>query len=87
MVSECFVGVWNGLDSMTFACLIFSQACPVLRDGCLIMIHSLANNIKSSYFVLICQYDMVQLPATKQVVVIGTFYLSTCQSTYFLTLT
>ncbi len=51
MVSECFVGVWNGLDKYDI-CLpdFFSQACPVLRDGCLIMIHSLANNIKCKLF-------------------------------------
>ncbi len=65
VLSEFVVGVWDGLDECEISLPeILSQSCPVLRDGCLVMIHSLANNIlNASYFVLICQYNVVQLPA------------------------
>ncbi len=69
---------------------IVSQSCPILHGGCSVMIHSLANKIlNASYFVLMCQYDVRSSYQrdTKTVVVMGTFYLNTCQSPYFVTLT
>ncbi len=47
VASELVVGVWDGLDECEISLPeIMSQSCPVLRDGCLVMIHPLANNIK-----------------------------------------
>ncbi len=60
MVSEFVVGVWDGLDECEISLPeIMFQSCPVLHDGCSVMIHSLANKILNvSYFVLMCQYDV-----------------------------
>ncbi len=60
MVSELVVGVWDGLDECEISLPeILSQSCPVLHDGCAVMIHALANKIlNESYFVLMCQYDV-----------------------------
>ncbi len=60
MVSEFVVGVWDGLDECEISLPeIMFQSCPVLHDGCSVIIHSLANKILNvSYFVLMCQYDV-----------------------------
>ncbi len=47
VVSEFVVVVWDGLDECEISLPgILSQSCPVLSDGCLVIMHSLANNIK-----------------------------------------
>ncbi len=65
MVSEFVEGLWDGLDKWEISLPeIFSQSCPVLRDVCLIMIHSLANNIKYTLFCInMSMWREVHLPA------------------------
>ncbi len=74
------MGVWDGLEECEISL-------PVM---CSVTIQSLANKILNvSYFVLLCQYDVRYRYQhdTKTGSSTGYFYLSTCQSPYFFTLT
>ncbi len=51
MVLEFVLCVWDGLDECKISLPeILSQSCSVPHDVCLVMMHSLANNIKCKVF-------------------------------------